>query len=732
MAINFLNTVDLNKNSLDNARIQNLGADPSAANSSIGQIYFNTGIDTLKQYTTSGWVEVGSTSGVETLTLNDSTYIDVNSTGTAENPVFSPDLSAVDGTAVAATRFLSKDNTWDVPAFPTPPTVNNGTLTMTTSTGLDGAATFSANQAGNTNFAVTLDLTEITLGAGLDSTATGLSLDLSEFTDMTAAMLTTDEFIVLDSGAERRKAAGEIGLSIFNNDSNFITAASLPTVSNATITLAAGNILNGGGDFTLNQSASETITFDLATLTGTGQNYGNTSDSIKIDTIAVDVYGRVTGVSTGPTGQVNTVSTGNSNTLTKTGNAINPIFTPNTGTVNLSSPNLATGAQIQTAINTALTGVLQFEGTWNASTNTPSLASGTGTSGDYYIVSVAGSTNLDGITDWAIGDWAVFANTTWTKIDNSQVGNVTGSGSAGRVSFWNSNSNISSDSGFTYNASSNALGVSGTMTASGGNSGEWNTGYDRSLTALNVSGTTTKTLTATRQDGGTLTTSWTDNNDNTQRAAGTGLSLSGNTINANVDGTQSVAANSSSTTGSRTYKVQVDSGDNLVVNVPWANTNTQTITSVTANTANNLKGISVTPTTGNVKVGLDINGLAAISTLNDADTLPIYDGGINKKISLLQLENHIGAAKSKRFILNTTTSNVSQQASPPGGTIGWVIAAGAALGVTTALDCAVEIIQTSDGATVYAEVTRSGTNVTVNFSTPIAQGAYQAIVTRIY
>ena len=101
------------------------------------------------------------------------------------------------------------------------------------------------------------------------------------------------------------------------------------------------------------------------------------------------------------------------------------------------------------------------------------------------------------------------------------------------------------------------------------------------------------------------------------------------------------------------------------------------------------------------------------------------------KISLLQLENHIGAAKSKRFILNTTTSNVSQQASPPGGTIGWVIAAGAALGVTTALDCAVEIIQTSNGATVYAEVTRSGTNVTINFSTPVSQGAYQAIVTRI-
>jgi hypothetical protein len=714
MAINFLNTVDLNQNQLDNAVIQNLATAPGSPEA--GQIYFDTNQDKLRVWDGAAWLTIpdGNSTANDFLTgLAFNTGSGVL-TGTVSNQ--SNVTVDLDGRYALSSAI---------------PTVNNGTLTMTTGTGLDGAATFSANQAGPSAFAVTLDLTEITLGAGLDSTATGLSLDLSEFTDMTATMLTTDEFIVLDSGAERRKAAGEIGLSIFNNDSNFITAASLPTVSNATITLAAGNGLATGGAFTLNQSANETITFDLATGGIGAGTIGSASDSIKIDTITVDAYGRITAATTGATGQVNTVVSGNTATLSHTG-TINKTLTPVTAAVNASSAALATGAQIQTAINTALTGVLQFEGTWNASTNTPSLASGTGTSGDYYIVSVAGSTNLDGITDWEIGDWAVFANTTWTKIDNSQVGDVTGDGAAGRVAFWNSASNITNDAGFTYNSTSNAFGVSGVITASGGNSGEWNTGYDNSITALNVSGTTTKTLTATQQDGGTLTTSWTDNNDNTQRAAGTGLTLSGNTINANVDGTQSVAANSSSTTGSRTYKVQVDSGDNLVVNVPWANTNTQTITSVDESTANNLKGISVNPTTGNVKVGLDINGLAAISTLNDADTLPIYDGGINKKISLLQLENHIGAAKAKRFILNTTTTNVSQQTSPPGGTIGWVVAAGAALGVASALDCAVEIIQTSDGATVYAEITRSGTNVTINFSTPVSQGAYQAIVTRIY
>lgn len=185
-----------------------------------------------------------------------------------------------------------------------------------------------------------------------------------------------------------------------------------------------------------------------------------------------------------------------------------PIVNAITGTVTSSSANLATGAQIQTAINTALTGVLQFEGTWNASTNSPTLSSGTGTSGDYYIVSVAGSTNLDGITDWAIGDWAVFANTTWTKIDNSQVGNVTGSGSSGRVAYWNGSSNITSDAGLTFNGSTNALTVSGAVTWSGGSSAESNSAYDNTITGFSDSGSSTKTLTLTQRDGGTLTTSF--------------------------------------------------------------------------------------------------------------------------------------------------------------------------------------------------------------------------------
>ena len=46
----------------------------------------------------------------------------------------------------------------------------------------------------------------------------------------------------------------------------------------------------------------------------------------------------------------------------------------------------------------SVTGTLSYQGTWNASTNTPTLASSTGTNGYYYVVGTAGSTNLNGIT----------------------------------------------------------------------------------------------------------------------------------------------------------------------------------------------------------------------------------------------------------------------------------------------------------------------------------------------
>jgi hypothetical protein len=76
--------------------------------------------------------------------------------------------------------------------------------------------------------------------------------------------------------------------------------------------------------------------------------------------------------------------------------------------------------RIQNQLNSLFGGVT-YKGTWNASTNTPTLQSSVGTKGDYYIVSVAGNTNLNGITDWNLGDWAIFDGSVWSKVDNTDA-----------------------------------------------------------------------------------------------------------------------------------------------------------------------------------------------------------------------------------------------------------------------------------------------------------------------
>lgn len=115
-------------------------------------------------------------------------------------------------------------------------------------------------------------------------------------------------------------------------------------------------------------------------------------------------------------------------------------------------------------------GGLSYQGTWNASTNTPTLASSTGTNGYYYIVSTAGSTNLNGITDWQVGDWLLFNGSVWQKID--QTNSVTSvNGQTGAVSLTYTDVNAigsitSTDGSVTVSTSSGVADLSVAVAAS--------------------------------------------------------------------------------------------------------------------------------------------------------------------------------------------------------------------------------------------------------------------------
>jgi len=192
------------------------------------------------------------------------------------------------------------------------------TLTFTGGTGVNVTHSGQTITITNTNSA---DITSVSAGNGLtgggsagavslavgagdliDVNSTSVNVDLTELTDMTQTFAGEDEFVVLDNdydidgvtlnySVQRRKRADEIGLSKFDNDAGFGTITG--------VTASTG--LTGGG-------STGNISVALATAGAGAGTYGSTDDNSKIDQITLDAYGRVTSISTGPSGDISRVN----------------------------------------------------------------------------------------------------------------------------------------------------------------------------------------------------------------------------------------------------------------------------------------------------------------------------------------------------------------------------------------------------------------------------------------
>lgn len=217
-------------------------------------------------------------------------------------------------------------------------------------------------------------------------------------------------------------------LSQFTNGPGYLTA-------NQTITLS--------GD--VSGSGTTAITTTLATVNAAPGTYGSGST---IPQITVNAKGLVTSVNlfnnTPDFGYITNLPTTISGYgITDTTAQLLTGLSITGSTIASSDSILSAFGKLQNQINGVLGGAI-YQGTWNASTNSPSLVSGTGTKGYYYVVSVAGSTNLDGVTDWNVGDWAIYNGTAWQKVDNtdavssvnSAIGavTITVTGTANRIS----------------------------------------------------------------------------------------------------------------------------------------------------------------------------------------------------------------------------------------------------------------------------------------------------------
>jgi len=261
-------------------------------------------------------------------------------------------------------------------------------------------------------------------------------------------------------------------------------------------------------------------------------------------------------------------------------------------------------------------GGLSYQGTWNASTNTPTLASSTGVNGYYYITATAGSTNLDGITDWQIGDWLLFNGTVWQKIDQSNlvtsVNGQTGAVSVGTVT------SVAATAGTGITVTGSPITSSGTLTIT--NSAPDQTVSLTASTGISTSGTypnftitnsapdQTVSLTASTgiSTSGTypnFTITNTAPDQTVALTAGTGISTSGTYPNFTITNSapdQTVALTGAGTTSiSGTYpNFTITSNDQF----------SGTVTSVTAGTG--LTGGTIT-TSGTV--ALDTSGVTAAS-----------------------------------------------------------------------------------------------------------------------
>jgi hypothetical protein len=277
---------------------------------------------------------------------------------------------------------------------------------------------------------------------------------------------------------------------------------------------------------------------------------------------------------------------------------------------------------VKTYVDSATAGGIILQGDWNAATNTPNITATTQT-GFAWRVSVAGNTNLGGITDWLVNDLAVKSATGWIKIDNTEsVTSVFGrfgtvvaqSGdyntdlvTEGTTNLYfttaRSRESISAGTGITYNS------TTGVISSSGGSVTSVGLSMPSAFTVTNSPVTSTGTLTVT----GAGTTAQYIRGDGT---LATLPSISGfvpyTGATANVDlGTHAIIASNgtfSSSGSGNTVEITHSSGSGIALNI---------------SKGGNGEGIYVNKTSGSG------NAVTIVGTLN-ATTL-VKNGGTSSQ-----------------------------------------------------------------------------------------------------
>ena len=192
-------------------------------------------------YDGSAWTRVPATNaGVTSFKADstNSTYLTMTPTTASTGAVeLDADLSAVDGTSDATTRFLSKDNTWDVPSYSNP-----GVTSLTSVKGTYIDITNNSTATG----AVGLGTVDLNAVDGTSDTSTRfLSKDNTwDVPSYTTDTNTTYDFLAVQTGGDNDDPALRLDPSTGSNDDVTLTGGSNMTItrnSDTEITFAATN-----------------------------------------------------------------------------------------------------------------------------------------------------------------------------------------------------------------------------------------------------------------------------------------------------------------------------------------------------------------------------------------------------------------------------------------------------------------------------------------------------------